>query len=128
MEYSLIIILLALIQYMAFSLRTGISRPKYGVLPPKTTGNEIWERIYRVHQNTLEQIVVFIPSLLLFSYYVSARWAVLPGVAYLIARQIYSYRYIKDPASRGFPPTFFINVVLILGSLIGIIISLTKVG
>ena len=126
MEYPLLIILLALLQYLAFSLRTGTSRPKYGVLPPKMTGNETWERISRVHQNTLEQIVVFIPALLLFSYYVSPKWALLPGICYLIARQIYSYRYIKSPATRMFPPTFFINVILVVGGIIGIIVSLAK--
>src|ERR1700731_649433 len=105
MEYSIIIILIALLQYLFFALRTGVSRPKYGIQPPKTVGNDTWERIYRVHQNTLEQIVVFIPALLLFSNYVSATWAILPGVAYLIARQIYSYRYIKNPPGRMFPPT-----------------------
>ena len=126
MEYPLLIILLAMLQYLAFSFRTGTSRPKYGVLPPKMTGNETWERISRVHQNTLEQIVVFIPALLLFSYYVSPRWALLPGVAYLVARQVYSHQYINNPPKRLFPPTFLVNVILVLGGIIGIIISLVK--
>ena len=126
MEYSLIIIMLALIQYLLFGLRTGVARPKFGVEPPKMTGHETWERYSRVHLNTLEQLIAFIPGLLTFSYYVSPKWAILPGVAFLIARQIYSIRYIKDPKGRGFPPTFFINVILVLGSLIGIVMSLMK--
>ncbi len=126
MEYTMIIIMLALIQYLLFGLRTGIARPKLGVEPPKMTGNETWERYSRVHLNTLEQIIVFIPGMLAFSYYVSPKWAILPGVAYLIARQIYSIRYIKDPKGRGFPPTFFINMILVVGSLIGIVMSLAK--
>ena len=126
MEYSIIIIMLALLQYLYFGLRTGISRPKYGVEPPKVSGNETWERINRVHLNTLEQLIAFIPGLLAFAYYVSPKWAILPGVGFLIARQFYSYMYIKDPKKRGFPPTFFINVVLALGSIIGVVMSLLK--
>ena len=126
MEYSLIIVLLAILQYMAFGFRTGISRPKYGIEAPKVSGHETWERYNRVHLNTLEQLIAFIPALLMFSYYVSSKWALVPGVAYLIARQVYSYLYIKNPKGRSFPPTFLINVILVLGSLIGIIVNLCK--
>src|SRR3954469_11885296 len=126
MEYPIIIILLALLQYLFFGLRTGIARGKFGIEAPKVSGNETWERYNRVHLNTLEQLIVFIPALLAFSYYVSPKWALLPGVAFLIARQTYSYLYIKNPKGRGFPPTFFINVILAVGSLIGIVVSLYK--
>ncbi len=126
MEFSFIIILVALIQYQAFGLRTGIARGKYAVPPPKCTVNDTWERIFRVHQNTMEQLVVFVPAQLLFSYYVSARWAILPGVAFLIARQTYSHMYLKNPMKRGFAFTFMINAVLVIGSLIGVIVSVVK--
>ena len=129
MEYTFIIILLSLVQYLFFGMRTGIARPKFGVEAPKTTGHDTWERLNRIHLNTLEQLIVFIPAILLFSYFVSAKWALVPGVLFLIARQFYSYMYLKNPKARGFPPTFFINVILVIGSLIGIIYSLsTKSG
>ena len=124
MEYTLIVILVALIQYSFFGLRTGVARPKYGVLPPKVTGNETWERIFRVHQNTLEQLVVFVPAMLTFSHYVSPRWAVALGILFIIFRQIYSYLYIKNPPQRMFPPSFFINIILVIGSLMGIVVQL----
>jgi glutathione S-transferase len=128
MEYSVVIILLALLQYLFFALRTGVTRVKYKVDPPKTAGHEIWERYSRVHLNTGEQLIAFIPALLTFTYYVSHRWAIVLGVGYLIARQVYSFTYIKNPKRRVFPPTFFINVALIIGSLIGIVISIIKTG
>ena len=120
MEYSIIIIMIALLQYSFFGIRTGLARPKYGILPPKVTGNETWERLFRVHQNTLEQLVVFIPAILAFSHYVSPQWAAGLGVLFIIARQIYSYSYIKNPPKRIFPPSFFINVILVIGSLVGV--------
>ncbi len=126
MEYSIVIIMLALIQYQAFGFRTGYSRGKYNIPAPKTFGNETWERINRVHLNTGEQLIPFIPSLLAFSYYVSSKWAILPGVGFLIARQIYSHMYIKNPKARIFPPTFLINIFLIVASMIGAILQLVK--
>ncbi len=126
MEYPIIIILLASVQYLLFGLRTGVARTKFGIDAPRVSGNETWERYNRVHLNTLEQLIVFIPALLAFSYYVSPNWALLPGIAFLVARQAYSYLYIKNPKGRGFPPTFFINVILAVGSLIGVVISLME--
>lgn len=124
MEYTIIVIIAALIQYQWFGLRTGISRPKYNVQPPKTTGDETWERIFRVHQNTMEQLVVFIPAMLGFSYYVSQMWAVVLGIAFIFFRQYYSHMYIKNPPDRKFPLSFFINNILVLGSLIAIVLRL----
>lgn len=128
MEYTIIVIIAALIQYQLFGLRTGISRPKYNVQPPKTTGHETWERIFRVHQNTLEQLVVFIPGMLAFTYYVSQMWAVVLGIGFIIFRQYYSHMYVKNPPDRKFPLSFMINNILTLGSLIAVILRLIRGG
>jgi hypothetical protein len=42
MEYTAVIILLALAQYLYFSLRVGAGRARYGVEAPHTSGNENW--------------------------------------------------------------------------------------
>ena len=39
MEYTIIIILLALLQYIYFTGKTGFSRVKHGVNAPSITGN-----------------------------------------------------------------------------------------
>jgi glutathione S-transferase len=129
MEYTFIIILIALLQYLFFVGRTGFSREKYGVKAPKTAGHDVWERIFRVQQNTMEQLIIFIPGMLLFSQYVGVVWALIPGLAFVIGRQIYSHLYVKDPASRGpgMIMSFFANIALVIGSLIGIGISLLSV-
>jgi len=118
-----LIVLLALIQYIWFSTRVGIGRPKYKVDAPATKGDDNWERLFRVQQNTLEQLIVFIPAIFLFADYLSVKWALIPGGLYLIGRQLYSMAYIKDPKTRGlgFGLTFFSNVALILGALFGVI-------
>jgi len=122
MEYAAFIILLALAQYLYFTMRVGLARGKFGVKAPATSGNEIWERVYRVQQNTLEQLVMFIPAIIAFSMYASSRWALLPGVLFLIGRQLYSFEYVKDPDSRtpGMALSLLSNVVLVIGALIGL--------
>ena len=123
MAYVDIVTALALLQFMVFGIKVGGARGKYGVRAPAVTGNEIFERCFRVQQNTLEQLVVFIPGLYLFGRYVNPLVAAGLGVVYLIGREIYSATYVKDPEKRslGFGLTAFPCVILLLGGLIGAI-------
>ena len=63
MELPAIVTLLALLEYMFFAFRVGTSRAKYGVAAPATSGNPEWDRLFRVQQNTLEQLIIFVPAL-----------------------------------------------------------------
>ena len=101
MAYVDIVTALALLQFVFFGFRVGGARTKYGVKAPAVTGNEIFERHFRVQQNTLEQLIGFIPGLYLFSHYFNPLWAAALGVVYLIGRHVYSTSYVKDPAKRG---------------------------
>lgn len=127
MNYVILVILIALLQYIFFTARTGFLRGKYKVEAPKCEGEEIWERMFRVQQNTLEQLVIFIPGMLAFAHMISVTWALLPGLLYLIGRQLYSHQYIADPKSRapGMILTFFSNIALVLGALIGLGLSMS---
>jgi glutathione S-transferase len=126
MAYVDIVTALALLQFVYLGFRVGGARAKYGVKAPATSGNELFERHFRVQQNTLEQLIVFIPGLYLFSRYFNPLYAAALGVVYLIGRQIYAVSYVRDPAARGagFGITFLPTVALIAGSLIGALMRL----
>ena len=121
MAYLDIVTALALLQFIVFGFRVGGARGKYGVRAPATAGNEIFERYFRVQQNTLEQLVAFIPGLYLFGRYFNPLWAAAIGLVYLIGREIYAASYVKDPAKRsaGFGLSFLPTVILIAGGLLG---------
>jgi glutathione S-transferase len=123
MNFVALIALLALIEYLAISTMTGRARGQYGVKAPATTGHPIFERWLRVQQNTLEQLVVFLPALFLFSSYVSPRWGGLLGLVFIVGRAIYARSYVADPESRslGFALSFIPNVLLLLGALLAVI-------
>ncbi|HLF31156.1 MAG TPA: MAPEG family protein [Xanthomonadales bacterium] len=126
MDYVHLLILLALVQFIFFTARTGFARNKYAVHAPATTGNETFERIFRVQQNTMEQLVLFIPGMLAFAHYVSHSWALLPGVLYLVGRQVYSHQYVADPKQRelGMTLSLAANIALVAGALVGLALQL----
>jgi len=123
MDHPTLIVLLALLQYVLFTGRVGLARGKYHVDAPACEGDENFNRIFRVQQNTLEQLIIFIPACYAFAYYLSELWVLAPGFIFIFGRFVYSMEYIKDPKSRtpGMALTLLANVVLVLGALFGLV-------
>jgi uncharacterized MAPEG superfamily protein len=126
MAWVQLVTLLALAQFIWLGGLVGAARGRYGIAAPATTGNEMFERYYRVHMNTLETMVVFLPAMWLAAYYWSPQWVAGAGVVYLIGRFVYLRGYLADPKKRG--PGYGLSalptVALLLAALIGAVRSL----
>lgn len=126
MAYATIIAMLALIEYFYFAIQVGGARARTGVQAPAVTGNEEFERFFRAHQNTLEQLVIFLPALYASAYYVHPLFAVAGGVAFLVGRMLYFRTYTADAEKRG--PGMIITVAgtmtLTLGALVGALLAI----
>ncbi len=120
MPYVLIVVSLALLQFMVFGIAVGRARYKYHCPAPATAGNEMFERYFRGQMNTLEQLIIFLPAVFLFAQQVSATWAAGLGAVYLVGRTLYFVGYVRDPKSRGpgFMLTMIANTVLVVGTLV----------
>ena len=120
MRFASVVALLALVEYLVIALLTGRARQTYKIEAPAITGHPVFERWLRVQQNTLEQLIVFLPALFLFAYNGSPRLAGWVGLLFVVGRIIYARSYIADPASRslGFTLGFASTVILLLGALI----------
>jgi glutathione S-transferase len=124
MQLVAIVTALALIEYFVLGLRVGQARGKFGIEAPAITGHPIFERHFRVHQNTMEQLVIFLPALWLFATYVSPSIAAALGVLFIVGRAMYARAYVAEPKTRevGVVLTVAATAILLLGGLIGAII------
>ncbi|MCC5637524.1 MAPEG family protein [Nostoc sp. CHAB 5844] len=119
---------LTLLLYSVITINVGRARTKYKVAPPQMTGDPNFERVLRVQQNTLEQVILFLPGLWLFSFYVNSLWGAIIGGIWLVGRIVYAWGYYQAAEKRmiGFGISIISGSVLLLGSLIGIILTLVK--
>ncbi len=116
----------ALILYFALVFNVGRARAKYQVPPPQVSGNSDFERVFRVQQNTLEQLVLFLPGVWLFSQFVSPIWSAGIGAVWIVGRILYAWGYYQAAEKRtvGFGISSLMTLTLLGGSLVGIILTL----
>lgn len=120
MPYVAIVTVAALLQFFWFGWQVGVARGKYNIAAPAVSGNEMFERVFRVHMNTLEQLIVFLPALWIFAGFISPPWAAGIGVIFIIGRALYARSYVKDPKARS--PGFAMSALPVLALLVGILI------
>ena len=123
MLWTALVILLALLEYMVFGFLVGGARARYKIAAPATTGDPVFERTFRVHYNTLEMMVAFIPSIWLFGLYTDPRWGAGLGVLFVLGRALYAIGYIRAPDKRevGAMMSFAVVAILVFGALFGVV-------
>ena len=128
MEYVAIVTVLALLQYVWFGLQVGDARRRHQVPAPVMAGAPEFERRFRIHQNTLEQLALFLPALWMFAVRVNPLWAAGLGVVYLVGRFVYRAAYVEDPASRhnGFVITILPIAIMLVWVLVDAVIRLVQ--
>lgn len=128
MAYVVLVAVLSLLQFAGFGFLVGSARGKFGVHAPATSGHELFDRYYRVHYNTMEQLILFLPALFLSAAYGFGddRISAAIGAVYLVGRQMYLASYVRDPRARGvsFALTLVPSVLLLLNAAAGAVKSL----
>ncbi len=123
MPFTALVTTAAIVLTFVLSLRVGAMRQKHGVKAPATTGHPEFERANRVHQNTVEQLVLFLPLLWLALYVLGDAVAALIGAVWIVGRIVYANAYTRDAAARqpGMAITTISTAALLLASLWGIV-------
>lgn len=123
-----LIVVLAAIEVMVLGFLVGKARGTYGVKAPATSGHPDWERVNRAHQNSIEQLVVFIPLFLAYCFHVGQTTGIGLGVVFLIARVLYARGYIQQAERRsvGAFLTFAVQAWLAIGAVIGLVVKIAR--
>ena len=108
------------------TVMVGRARGKHGVKVPDMSGPEPFLYAVRVHMNTIEGLILFLPALWLFALTVSDTYAAIAGVFYPIGRIVYALGYYKEPSKRevGFTIGLLSTLACLLGTGYGLAITL----
>jgi len=113
-QWTALVTILAIFLIIVFMFRVGLGRGKYKVNAPKMSGHDTWDRLFRIHANSVEQAAIFFPALWLAALTAGDMTAAIGGGVWLVGRIIYSMAYLKNPQSRapGMLMTFGSTAVL----------------
>jgi glutathione S-transferase len=125
-----IVTVLVLLFYVWTAVTVGRLRGKHGIQAPAMTGHPEFERASRVQINTLEWMVIFLPSMWIIAAYVNSVLAAVLGLVWIGGRYLYMSGYLKDPQNRstGFLIQLLATAVALFGGLIGAVVSLFTGG
>jgi len=120
-----IVTVVALIQFLLFAYKVSLARLKHGVAAPATAGHPEFERMFRIHQNTLEQLVLFIPALWMFGLYAHPLTGAAIGLLFPVGREVYRRSYLTDPSTRAAGSVIggTAIVILLTGAAVGALLS-----
>ena len=124
--YTAIVTLLAIAFYFFLATRVAAAHGKFNVKLPAMNGNPDFERVYRVHANTLEWMPTFLAPLWLCAVFLSDIGAAVLGLVWIVGRIMYYAGYSKAVEKRL--PGFFVQssacFLLFIGAAVGVVMHL----
>lgn len=125
LQYTALVTSLAVVFYVFLGTRVAAAHGKYGVTLPAMSGHPEFERIHRIHMNTLEWMPIFLPTLWLCAVYLSDVVAAVIGLVWIGGRLLYYAGYRKSVEKRV--PGFLVQAVaclaLLFCALAGIVLN-----
>lgn len=115
---------LALITYFVLTINVGRARVRLNFPAPAVAGNPDFERVLRVQQNTVEQLLIFLPAFWICTYLFSPVVASALGGVFILGRIVYAWGYYQAAEKRG--PGFGITMLGNMGLLICAIIGAVR--
>jgi uncharacterized MAPEG superfamily protein len=126
MLYTAAVTILTVILFIWMGAQVGRMRGKHGIKAPSMTGHEEFERAVRVHMNTLEGAMAFLPALWVAEIWFGGWVPPVAGFVWVIGRTIYMLGYMAAPEKRetGFIIQAIALVALVLMAGWGVVATL----
>jgi glutathione S-transferase len=109
-------LLLALLVYAWAALKVGRARAAYGVKAPAVAGHDAFERVFRAQQNTVEQMLFFVPLLWVAASLWGDMWAAAYGAVWSVGRILFIEGYARAAEKRelGFILSGGLSLIVLL--------------
>jgi glutathione S-transferase len=103
----------------------GRARDRHAIKAPAISGHPGFERAYRVQMNTLENTVMFLPTLWLAAIHGFSAWAGVAGLVWIVGRVWYALSYLREAGHRG--PGFVVSMIGWAATLVLAVIGVGRV-
>jgi glutathione S-transferase len=113
---------LAVVLTLALGIWAGIQRGRYKIAAPATTGHPQFERAFRSHANTIENLVLFLPLLWVATVFYGGQIPFWIGLVWIVSRLLFAIGYAQTNAQLREP-----GAVLGYASLIALL-ALSAIG
>jgi len=95
--------LLAILVTFGLGSRVAYLRGKHKVDAPATVGHPGFERGFRAHANTVENLILFIPLLWIATLYYGGQIPFWIGLIWVVSRVVYAFGYAQQNAQMRGP-------------------------
>jgi glutathione S-transferase len=116
--------LLAILITFLASGRVSQMRGKHGIHAPATVGHPEFERAFRAHANTVENLILYIPLLWIAAFFYGGQLPFWVGLVWIVGRVLYIAGYSTNDASKRAPGAYLgyaalagLTVLAVLGLL-----------
>jgi glutathione S-transferase len=122
MNFLVLVSTLSLMQFTFFGALVARARRAHGVAAPAMSGHPSFERLNRVHANTLERLALFLPLLWMAGQFWPQPAMAALGAVFLVGRLLYWRGYVREPQARslGNAVTMAAIAALLLATLAGL--------
>jgi uncharacterized membrane protein YecN with MAPEG domain len=124
-RFTALATLAMLITYFWTAILVGQARSAHKVKAPAIEGPDAFNRVYRAHVNTLEQLVLMLPALWIFTLGIGDMWGAILAAVWIVGRIMYVLGYAEaaDKRGTGFAITFGSFAVAVLGGIWALLIA-----
>lgn len=114
-------LVIAMLVYFVITLNVGTARAKWNVPAPQSGGHPEFDKRYRVQMNTVEQLVMFVPAVLVGAPVLGDAATAGVALVWSLGRILFAAAYYKDPAKRslGFSLTLLPSFILLVAGAYG---------
>lgn len=122
---TILVSLIALLQTFGLDVYISLSKFRHGVQDPEIVNNETFKKIYKIYNNTVSDLILFLPLLWIFSSLESDQMAGILGLIWLFGRFHYDFSFFKNPSTRtiSMATTSFVVIVMFIWIFIKVLLE-----